>query len=78
VGSQDGRFSIPEEIDGVHAGQDPGGREMEMPPTTRNVCVYVCEIYVFIERKEKKILLFYFTFSDRQAPNYDSDCTAVR
>jgi peroxiredoxin family protein len=22
--------------------------EMEMPPTTRNVCVYVCEIYVNI------------------------------
>ncbi len=25
VGSQDGRFSVPEEIDGVHAGQNPGG-----------------------------------------------------
>ncbi len=51
---------------------------MEMPPTTRNVCVYVCELYVNIilfERKEKKKLFtVLFTFSDRQAPNYDSDC----
>jgi hypothetical protein len=30
-----------------------------------------------LKEKEKKFLLFYFTFSDRQAPNYDSDCISV-
>jgi hypothetical protein len=38
--------------------------EMEMPPTTRNVCVYVCEIYVNIcifWEKRKKIFNYFIS-----------------